>query len=53
LNHFDVYIFFYAFLMFGRLAFVIFGIIKFIALLSVHARAVACIGLEMLHNTSH
>jgi hypothetical protein len=31
----------------------IFGIIKFIALLTVHVGAVACIGLEMLHNTSH
>jgi hypothetical protein len=52
-NHFDVYLFLYAFLMFGWLAFVIFKIFKFIAFLRVHVCAVACIGLEMLHNTSH
>jgi hypothetical protein len=39
--------------MFGWLAFVIFGIFKFIAVPRVHVCAVACIGLEMLHNTSH
>jgi hypothetical protein len=39
--------------MFGWLAFVIFGIIKLIALLRVHVCAMACAGLEMLHNTSH
>jgi hypothetical protein len=45
--------FFYSFLFFGWLAFVIFGIIKFIDLLREHVCAVACIGLEMLHNTFH
>jgi hypothetical protein len=53
LNHFDVYLFLYAFLMFEWLAFVIFGIINFIALLRVHVCAVACKGLEILHNTFH
>jgi hypothetical protein len=38
---------------FGWLDIVIFGLVKFIALLSVHVCAVACVGLEMLHNTSH
>jgi hypothetical protein len=53
LNHFDVYLFLYAFLIFGWLGFVIFGIIRFIALLRVHVCAVACVDLEMLHKTSH
>jgi hypothetical protein len=35
------YLFLYAFLMFWRLAFVIFGIFNFIVILSVHVCAVA------------
>jgi hypothetical protein len=46
-------IYFYMHFFFLLLAFVIFGIIKFIALLSMHVCSVALYRFVVLHNTPH
>jgi hypothetical protein len=53
LNHFDVYLFLYELVLLHWLAFVIFNIIKFLAILSLHVCSVALHKCLVLNKPLH